>query len=224
MTRFELNVLLFLTISLLSGRTAAAQDSSRFVQLKTGQKLYGAVIVSKDGRQLTLNGVRHSMESVSAYQNQDGYFARINTGGIFAHDKFVRREKTGRVWLYNDWQTYWYGDPNLRWSSQAYEPVYFSIGEAEPKRINVSNLKSSLSSNPASMRYLSQHETLTYVQIVLVVGGLAIIGSAFSGVDKEHPPSMGRLIGGGLVCNLAWIPHLIKGDLIMTAIEEYNRE
>lgn len=215
----------FMIILFLLPRSVSGQDSSAFVKLNSGSKIYGKVSLSESGRELIVNDTsRFDIKNVMAYQNKDGYFAKVTKRGLFSTDVFIRREKEGKIWLYNDDQTFWYGDSKMRWASTAYVTTHYSMGETPPRRLKVSNLKESLAGHSKSMAILKTHDTLNYFILALLLGGLAIVASSFKGVDKDHPPSENGLILGGVVANLAWIPHFAQGDSTMKAIEAYNKE
>ena len=79
-----------------------------------------------------------------------------------------------------------------------------------------------MADNDKCLEILGEYRTLKYVKYGLWGAGLGMIVASLIGMDKDTPPNLGLLIGGGIVCNLSWIPHLKLDGKIEEAISTYN--
>jgi hypothetical protein len=216
-------------------------DEQSFIILKSKEKIYGDVELKSPlfGQEYLLfnDTIQYTLSQLHAFQNKDGYFSVIHGGGIYGTLKLVKRTQSGKVSLYTAYQVYsspgsynTIATPGGRITQ--YNPGvatfarvdYFSKDTSDIMIASRDNLMAALSDNPKSIQLLREHKTLGTVKVLLVLGGLGLIGSAFIGADKDHPPSVGLLIAGGVVANLSWIPSLMQSDKIEKAIEVYNKK
>ena len=178
---------------------------------------------------------KYTLSQIYAFQNKEGYFVNTYTGGYYGPQKLVKRTRTGKVNLYTTYQMYaTAGTWNTIYTPGGritnYNPGattfarfdYFSKDTSDILPASRDNLMAALSDNPKSIQLLREHKTLGTAKVLLVLGGLGLIGSAFIGVDKDHPPSVGLLVAGGVVANLSWIPSMMQSGKIEEAIEVYN--
>lgn len=216
-------------------------EKQSFIVLRTKEKLYGKVELKSPlfGQEYLIfeDTVRYPLSKIRAFQNGEGYFALAHIGGLYGDSKLVKRTRSGKVNLYTAYQMYsspgsfnTISTPGGRITQ--YTPGitsfarfdYFSTSDtSDILPATRDNLMAALSSNPKSIQLLREHKTLGTAKIVLILGGLGLIGSAFIGADKEHPPSVGLLVAGGVVANLSWIPSLMQSGKMEKAIEVYNR-
>ena len=218
---------------------AQTNEPESFVILRSKEKLTGPVELKSPlfGQEYVLfnDTVKYSLRQIRAFQNAEGYFATTNEG-MYGTPKLVKRAQSGRVNLYTAYQMYsspgsynTISTPGGRITQ--YTPGitsfarfdYFSTDTSDILPATRDNLMAALSANPKSIQLLREHKNLGTAKIVLILGGLGLIGSAFIGVDKDHPPSVSLLVAGGVVANLSWIPSLIQSGKIEKAIEVYNQ-
>lgn len=170
------------------------------------------------------DSMTYPSDKVMAYEMDGKYFGRALKKGLSSRYAYLERKEKGRVDIFYDWNTSWSHDHHLGTSMAwtHYSPSYYAKGREDLQRINAGNLKKSLADHEPSMKALCQRDALRWVGAAFVVTGLGIIASAFQGVDKNHPPNKERLIVGGLVANIAWIPGFMMGAKIDEAITLYN--
>lgn len=216
------------------------EPGENFIILKSKEKIIGRVELKSPffGSQYLLfeDTAKIGLEQIRAFQNEEGYFAAANAGGMYGTPKLFKRTQAGKVNLFTAYQVYSspgsynsISSPGGRMTQ--YTPGittfarfdYFSKDTSDIMAASRDNLMAALSDNPKSIQLLREHKTLGTAKVLLVLGGLGLIGSAFIGVDKDHPPSLGLLIAGGVVANLSWIPGLMQSDKIEKAIEVYNK-
>jgi hypothetical protein len=217
------------------------EPSESFIILKSKEKIIGSVELKSPlfGSQYLLfeDTTKIELAQIRAFQNQDGYFVAAVAGGSYGTPKLFKRTQAGKVNLFTAYQMYSspgsfnsISSPGGRMTQ--YTPGvttfarfdYFSKDTSEIIAASRDNLMAALSDNPKSIQLLREHKTLGTAKVLLVLGGLGLIGSAFIGVNKDHPPSVGLLVAGGVVANLSWIPGMMQSDKIEKAIEVYNTD
>ncbi|KAB2877732.1 hypothetical protein F9K33_15680 [bacterium] len=235
-------ILLNLSVLTLTGFTQTRIDSNQsFITLKSRETIYGKVELKSPlfGSEYLLfnDTAKYTVQQIRAFQNEEGYFANTYTGGYYSPEKLVKRTQTGKVNLFTTHQMY---STAGSWNSMStpggrvtyYNPGtttfarfdYFSKDTNDLLPASRDNLMAALSDNPKSIQLLREHKNLGVAKIVLVLAGVGLIGSAFIGVDKDHPPSVGLMVGGGIVANLSWVPYFMQNGKIENAIEVYNRD
>ena len=232
---------LLLTNFLLMTRSGWAQEPGEsFIILKSKERIVGKVELKSPflGSQYLLfeDTAKIALEQIRAFQNEDGYFVAAHGGGMYGMPKLFKRTQAGKVNLFTAYQMYSspgsfnsISTPGGRMTQHTpgittfarFE--YFSKDTSDIMAASRDNLMEALSDNPKSIQLLREHKRLGTAKVLLVLGGLGLIGSAFIGVDKDHPPSVGLLVAGGVVANLSWIPGLMQSDKIEKAIEVYNK-
>lgn len=210
-----------------------------FIILKSKEKLIGKVELKSPffGVQYLLfeDTAKFGLEKIQAFQNEDGYYAVANAVGFYGKPKLFKRTQAGKVNLFTAYQVYsspgsYNAISNPGGRMTQYTPGvttfarfdYFSKDNGDILPATRDNLMAALSDHPKSIRLLREHQTLGTVKVVLVLAGLGLIGAAFLGADKDHPPSVGLLIAGGIAANLSWIPFFMQAGKIEKAIEVYN--
>ncbi len=226
---------LFLIILLFS--TSLKAQSTDFVELMTGERYKGKVEVQtpflKKARVVVNDSTTILLEKVRSYQTEDGYFMRISS---LEGSGFAKRVEEGNIDLYIKQQMnyggggHWIPGPN---GTSTYMPgggmssssvQYFSKNDGPVRKANARNLKVALADNSASMDYLKKRDGLTAVQVIGIIGGLAIgTASILSQSDKEVLNPTGIVVGLVVVTGSSWIPHFAKQDMVEKAIQEYNR-
>jgi hypothetical protein len=234
-------ILLDLSVLTITGSSQTPDNSGQsFIILKSRETIYGKVELKSPlfGSEYLLfnDTAKYSIQQIRAFQNDQGYFANLYTGGYYSPQKLVKRTQTGKVSLYTTYQMYstagsWNSISTPGGRVTHYNPGtttfarfdYFSKDTSDILPASRDNLLAALSDNPRSIQLLREHKNLGVAKIVLVLGGLGLIGSAFIGVDKDHPPSVELMVAGGIVANLSWIPYFMQTGKIENAIEVYNR-
>lgn len=240
---FEFIIVSIFLYSFLLTKSVSSQTpddaGQSFIILKSKETIYGKVELKSPflGSEYLLfnDTTKYPLSLIRAFQNEEGYFANVYAGGLYGTPKLVKRTQTGKVNLFTAHQMYssaptWnsFSTPGGRVTQ--YNPGmttfarfdYFSKDTSDILPASRDNLMAALSDNPQSIKLLREHKNLSVVKTVLILGGLGLIGSAFIGVDKEHPPSVGLMVAGGVVANLTWIPNWMQSDKIEKAIEVYN--
>jgi hypothetical protein len=178
------------------------------------------------------DSLKFDAKDVLAFENDEGYFARVENTNDFA-----KRIEKGKIDLYVEYSYHFapgishtYAHPGGSstmftpggFSSTRYE--YFSKDGSPVRDASYSNLSEALKDNEESLSYLRSHRTLSYFKWGSVIAGAAIIAVQLAKMDKETPPSFGGIILGAAVINLSWIFHFNQAGKIEKAIEVYNRE
>ncbi|AMM52767.1 hypothetical protein TH61_05725 [Rufibacter sp. DG15C] len=229
--------------------SAWAQDMSKpyFIELMTGERIYARRIqfkspLFKQNYFLLDDSLQYTPERVRYYQNQDGFFARLNTTGRRYSD-FAQRETSGKISTYFTYRTdysgyapgvgvgmggvgvgmgggYGYGYPTQR------RVYYFSKENGPLEPLSYKNLRVALSDNPGSMESLQKYKTGQNIQLgMYVVGGGLLVAGALqqfkSGSDGSSRISPLFYVGLGVTL-LPQVIRLVKKDQLSEAIELYN--
>ena len=170
------------------------------------------------------------MQDVEKYRSSDGYFVRMHVG---YGDAFARRIQKGNIDLFErvvpNHSASWVPGPNgtmtyMGGGVGSSKAQYFSKDGGRIMKANAGNLKKELYDNPISMQYLNQRDGLTALQVIGIIGGVALAAtSVTSQADKEEPDFTGAIIGVGVIGLSSWIPHFAKQNLTEKAIEAYNQ-
>ncbi|MCR9133493.1 MAG: hypothetical protein NXI08_12990 [bacterium] len=213
--------------------TNGLSQSTDFVELKNGTRYEGKVEVKepflKKSRIILNDTTTILMQEVEKYQSSEGYFVRMH-GGF--GDAFARRIQEGNIDLFTRYVPSsgptWIPGPNgtmtyIGPSSGGSNMQFFSKNDGPIMKANARNLKQELYDNPTSMQYLNQRDGLTALQVIGIVGGVALAASTISAqADKEEPDFTGAVLGLGVVGFSSWIPHFAKQNLTEKAIRAYN--
>lgn len=229
-----MNRLLLTTILLLLSTQFSFAQYGDFVQFRDSTIMKGNIEVKMKtfGKNtITVNdSLKYFLQDVHAYQIDGDYFLRMYSG---YGDAFAQRIEKGNIDLYTRVQRNYGGGmvpmgsvgsvsfgPTVGGSSQA---QYFSKDGGPVLKANQRNLKLALFDNPISMDYLKKKDTATAIQVVGILGGIAITALSITsqkGSDEFNPT--GPVIGLALVTGSAWIPYFQKKTFTRNAIQSYN--
>ena len=217
---------------------AVTDHGSGFIFLESGNKKDGRVerIDEPYGRSyLLLNGnERYNLSSVRAYEDEDGYFAKLydNPWG----SEFVRRVSEGKIDLFatTEWAVIsgptraipTFGGPVFvrhRRLIAVDNVSYFSKNGIDVLAINYDNLSGALADNSASMKCLKEYRNLEIWQWALLGAGtvMAIVGLSTMHQDDQQLSPLAA--AGCLVAASSWIPYSMKGPKLQLAIDLYNQ-
>jgi hypothetical protein len=227
-------LLLQISIKPQSENSLIKLKANSFIKLKSGETISGKVEYEKPflGSPYILldDSIEYQLDKVQLYQNDDGYFCRVNN----RTNDFAERIMKGKITLYRESITYFSPGQSMSFqtpggthsfytagSFSSMDFDYFSKGDGDIVEASYSNLYSALSDNEISLRHLKTFNTLNYVQWGLIGGGIALLltGVATSSKDK---PNFGLMIVGGVLGLSSWIPHFIAKSEYKKAIEVYN--
>jgi len=223
-------------ISSLTMPLSAQQDSS-YIVLARGEKINGKVEQKEPflGTPYILfnDSTRYEMKDLRAYQNSDGYFAKLKTSWS---PTFVKRTIKGKIDFFS--RTQWFMFPgNMQTVTTPGGPMtigagptvqtqteeYFCKNGIDVLEADYGNLKDALADNPQSMAYLNEYHTLQTWQWSLAGGGLALVIAGLATMEKGSKKPPGLIFVGASVSFSAWIPYLLKSDKIQLAIKVYNK-
>lgn len=228
--------IVFLTLTL----STAAQAQDSFLVLSNGDTIYGKVELKKPflrGAYVLVNdSTKYEMGKVFGIQTDEEYYVRHPSA--FNKNRLIRRVEEGNVDLFIDntettptmvpiHTNTPYGSTthySYAGGGNAYKSMYFSKNGGDIQKVNHSNLSKALADNPMSQQHLDTYKNFSYAKAGSIVGGIAVIGSSFIGVDKDNPPKVGLIVAGGIIANLGWVFHMMQSDKIESAIREYNSE
>lgn len=179
------------------------------------------------------DSTHYPLKEVLAYKKDGEYYRRIGLSFNFnTGDQFAVRTEKGNIDLYErmeySYSNSWVPGPNgtMMYTGGGFNGnnvQYFAKDSGPVLKANARNLKTALSDSPQSMEYLKKRDGLTAVQVIGIIGGIAIAGASISAqADKEDPDFTGAFIGVGVVAGSAWIPFFAKQDLVRKAIKVYN--
>jgi len=227
----KLNIIVPL-VTLFAILHAQQQDTTNFIQLNAGEKKIGKVELHDPflSRSYLLldDTTRIEIKDIFAYQNNDGYFVRVPNSTML-----LKRVKQGKVDLfsktvsqYQAGTSYSFNTPGgmVTNTTPGYMTTasieYFSKGDQPVQDVSYSNLRKALADNTESMKRLDEYRTLNYFKYGLGIAGLGIV---VAGLAAKDGPSKNTIITGAVIMNLAWIPSLMQGGKLDTAINAYNK-
>jgi len=209
-----------------------------FVQLQDGQLVYANKIqlkspIFKSNHFLLDDSLKYNPATVVAYQNQEGFYARVDYGN--SYDAFAKRILDGpRIdRFYTSRTTFDYG--------YGYSPYGFGVPHTSRRRIyffskdngplyliNYENLTSALADNAASMDLLRKYRRQKLVNTgVSVLGAGLLAAGAISSIKESQDPSgslqVSPLMYAGVgVLGAQFVINLFQKDKLTQAIEVYN--
>jgi hypothetical protein len=221
---------------------ATSSGTPFFVELQNGERVYARKLqykspIFKQNFFLLDDSLKYAPESIKFFQNQEGFFARLNAGRRYSD--FAQREMTGRVSTYfvlrTDYNSmspsigvgmgrYGYGGYGYGGYPTQRKVYYFSKDNAELVQMNYRNLRDALADNPGSLESLKQYKRSQNIQTAMYVVGAGLIFAGLqqsSGSNSGYSPLL--FIGLGVTI----LPTLIKfgrKDRLTEAIEVYNYE
>ncbi len=203
-----------------------------FIRHQNGQIIYANKIqlkspLFKQNHFLLDDSLKYNPGTVSAFQNQDGYFARVDYGN--SYDDFAKRVLDGpRIdKFYTSRTVYDYG----------YNPYGYGMPRTNRKRINFfskddgplylmdyDNLRDALADNAASMDILQKYKRNKLINTgISVIGtGLVVIGS-YSSISGSQPQTISPLVFAGAgILGAQLVINLFQKDRLTQAMEVYN--
>ncbi|MDX5423336.1 MAG: hypothetical protein LPK14_13860 [Hymenobacteraceae bacterium] len=232
-----------LVFCLMLGFTATAQYTQDrpgryFIQLQNGQLVYADKIqlkspIFKSNHFLLDDSLKYNPASVTAYQNQEGFYARVDYGN--SYDAFAKRILDGpRIdKFYTSRTTYDYG--------YGYSPYGYGVPRTSRRRIyffskdngplylvNYENLESALADNAASMDLLRKYRRDKLVNTgVTILGAGLLAAGAISSINDSQDPNTGLRVSplmyaGAGVLGAQFVINLFQKDKLTQAMEVYN--
>ncbi|QHL88016.1 hypothetical protein GU926_11480 [Nibribacter ruber] len=226
-------------------QTARAQDMGQryFIELMTGERIYAHKIqfkspLFKQNYFLLDDSLQYTPDRVRYFQNQEGYFARLNTTGRRFGD-FAQRESAGKISTYFVYRTdynyspgvgvgmggvgmggYGYGYPTQR------RVYYFSKENGPLEPLSYKNLRVALSDNPGSMESLQKYKRGQNIQLGMYIAGGGLMLAGLQQQFRSTPEGGSKIsplffVGLG-VSLLPQVIRLVKKDQLSEAIELYN--
>ncbi|AKD02747.1 hypothetical protein POKO110462_00430 [Pontibacter korlensis] len=241
--------LLPLILCLLLGYTAFGQTSSGqgryFIQLQDGRIVYADKLqykspIFKSNHFLLDDSLKYNPSMVSVFQNEDGFFARVEAGSRY--DAFAKRLTDGpRIDRFYTTRTYYDG------GGYGYSPYGYGYGYGMPrtsrKRIyffskdngplyimNYDNLETALADNASSMALLRRYkkDKLINTGVSIVGAGLLAVGAVKSINDSQEINGTTNLkvsplmYAGAGILGAQLVINLFQKDKLTQAMEVYN--
>ncbi len=232
-------------LSLVMCVGAQAQSDSRyFVQLQTGEVYYADKLrfktpLFKQDHFLLNDSLKFSISSVAAYQNDEGYFARVAYGN--RSESFAKRISDGpRI---SKFFTSTYDYYNSGFSPYGYGYGYggFGMGAGPSRRriyffskdngplipFEFENLAEALADNPSSMLLLSRHKRDKFIHTGISILGAGLLAyGVLNSVNSTNEFGQARLnpviyAGAGIVA-IPFAIQLFQKDKLTQAVEVYN--
>jgi len=242
-------VIYLVLLCLLSGVAAHAQtDYSRpgryYIQLQNGQVVYADKLqykspIFKQNYFLLDDTLKYNPGSVTAFQDEDGYFARVEVGN--SYDSFAKRLLDGpridkfytsrTTYDYNPYGygygSYGYGGPNT-----SRRRIYFFSKDDGPLYLfNYENLQEALADNAASVALLRKNrkDKLINTGVSILGAGLLAVGGLITANSSQTTPSGNNTItvsplmyAGAGVLGAQFVINLFQKDKLTQAVEVYN--
>ena len=187
------------TLIFIAGLQVIAQDdndSKFFIELNSGEKVYGSKVHYKTpafGKaRLEVDDKEFESENVKIYQNKEGYFIKDSYGGY--KPRFYKREIDGEhIDTYSVMSTTYHysggaggfgGAPGMG-TMQTNKYIYYKKDNHSLSVMNYDNLKHDLQDNELSMGMLNKVRTIQIVNVSLVVAGAATLLYGISQMKKQ---------------------------------------
>ncbi|MFD2246812.1 hypothetical protein [Pontibacter ruber] len=234
MTKLFSLILLGLSLC-LSAQAQGYQDRRHFIQLYDGQTVFANKVQYKSplfkGNYFLLDdSLKYNIEAVNVYQNKEGYFARVSSGGRY--DDFAKRIIEGpRISKFYTTRTsynYGYSPYGYGMSTPSRRRVYYFSKDGGPLfSFNYENLQQALSDNASSMTLLQRHrrDRIIYTAMTVVGAGVTAAG-VLSSVNKRDEFGNTELspaiyVGAGIIA-VPVVIQLFRKDKLTQAVEVYN--
>ncbi len=227
---------LLLILCLVSGFEASAQIiQPYFVKLHSGEVIPARKIqlkspFFKSNYFLIDDSLRVTPDMVSTYQNEDGFFARVEPGGspdAFARrviegpriDKFYTSRTTYDNYGYSPYG-YGYGVPR----TSRRRIYYFSKDEGPLYIWNFDNLQQALGDNAASITLLQKYRREKYINtgMTIVGAGLLALGVANTSQSNGSLNISPFAYAGAGVLGAQFVINLFQKDKLTQAVQVYN--
>ncbi|MBC5775705.1 hypothetical protein H8S95_16625 [Pontibacter sp. KCTC 32443] len=228
-----------LVLCFISCIGATAQPTPRyFIKLQSGEVVTANKIqlkspLFKSNHFLLDDSLKYSPAAVSIYQNEDGYFARIEAGNnseAFAKriiegpriDKYYSSRTTYDHYGYSPYgYGYGYGMPR----TSRKRIYYFSKDDGPLYLFTHENLQEALSDNAASATLLHNYKRDKYINTgITVIGtGLMALGILNSQQTEDGTLKLSPVLYAGAgVLGAQFVFNLFRKDKLTQAIQVYN--
>jgi hypothetical protein len=231
-----------LLLCLVTGTTANAQigevESTRqgrfFIKQQNGQIIYANKIqlkspIFRQNHFLLDDSLRYNPSTVAAFQNEQGYFARVDYGN--SYDDFAKRVLDGpridkfytsrTVYDYGyGYSPYGYGGP--RTSRRRIN--FFSKDDGPLYIMDYNNLREALADNASSMQLLQQYRRNKVINtgVSIVGAGLLAVGSLTSIQNNQTSGISPMVYAGAGILGAQLVINLFQKDKLTQAMEVYN--
>jgi hypothetical protein len=230
---------LLLLLCLIAGLDAIAQNTKPyFIKLQDGQVVQARKIqlkspLFKSNYFLLDDSLRYSPAMISAFQNDDGYYARVEPGNsteAFAKrilegpriEKFYTSRTTYDSYGYSPYgYGYGYGMPR----TSRKRIYYFSKDGGPLYHFNQENLEQALSDNAASVTLLQKYrrEKIIGTGVTIVGAGLMALGVANSQRTADGSVNLSPVLYAGAgVLGAQLVFNLFQKDKLTQAVQVYN--
>lgn len=244
-TKLLLIVLLFLiTIQLLAQTdTVSTKPISSEVEehllRNNGEKVFGKFEFINGNHSFYGNtntfvfedSTRYEGDSIKAFQNRYGYFAKI-----FEENNYAKRKSEGNIDLYKEGPIIWPSGSSFTYHGASgqittFAPIfaygnkveYFSKTNNKILTINYGNLREALKDNPKNMALLNDYKAMSFFKYGAGAIGLALIASVFIREDEDNYSMFARAGAGILMISLSsFIHNKIQKQKLNEAIKVYN--
>lgn len=218
-----------------------------FVQLQNGEIYYANKLqykspIFKSNHFLLDDSLRINPSFVNVYQNDEGFFARIDRGNNY--DAFAKRVLDGpRIDKYYTTRTVYdngYGYSPYGYG-YGYSPFGFGMGSSRRRiyffskddgplyELNYDNLREVLSDNAASMALLNKYKRSRFINTgvsivgagLLAAGAISSINNSQGGDGSGFNVSPAMYAGAGIL-GLQFVVNLFQKDKLTQAMEVYN--
>ncbi|MBC5994056.1 hypothetical protein [Pontibacter cellulosilyticus] len=216
------------------GEIESTRQGRFFIKQQNGQIVYANKIqlkspLFKQNHFLLDDSLKYNPTTVAAFQNEQGYFARVDYGN--SYDDFAKRVLDGpRIdKFYTSRTVYDYG--------YGYSPYDFGGPRTSRRRINFfskddgplylmdyNNLRDALADNAASLQILQQYRRNKVINtgVSIVGAGLLAIGS-LSTINNAQSSGVSPLVyAGGGILGAQFVINLFQKDKLTQAMEVYN--
>ncbi|WP_299758699.1 hypothetical protein [uncultured Pontibacter sp.] len=238
--------LLTTVLCLLLGYTAFGQTDNGqgryFLQLQDGRTFYGNKLqykspLFKSNHFLLDDSLKFNPSMVNVYQNDDGFFARVDAGSRY--DSFAKRLTDGpRIDRFYTTRTYY--DGGYGYSPYGYgygmprtnrKRIYFFSKDNGPLYVmDFDNLETALADNASSMALLQRYkrDKLINTGVSIVGAGLLAVGAVKSISNSQEVNGSTNLrinplmYAGAGVLGAQLIINLFQKDKLTQAMEVYN--
>ncbi|WP_242926200.1 hypothetical protein [Pontibacter vulgaris] len=229
-----LTLLLFAVVFCLqaNAQNEPNQQGRYYVQLQNGQIVYADKLkfktpIFKQDYFLLNDSMQFRLDAVKAYQNADGYYARVGYGSranAFAkrilHGPRISKYYTTTYDYYNmGYSPYGYGmgAPSRR------RVYFFSKDDGPLQSFNYGNLQEALSDNASSMVMLKRYKSERFLTTGLSVLGAGIAAFGVYSSSNNSNGSLSPAVYAGVgVAAIPFVLQLFQKDKLTQAIELYN--
>ena len=225
-------------------QTGDNRPGRHFIQLQNGEIVYANRVqykspIFKSSHFLVDDSLKYNPSIVSAFQNNDGYFARVEAGN--SYDDFAKRILDGpRIdRFYTSRTTYNYGYSPYGYGygygmggprSNRRRIYFFSKDNGPLYLVNYENLEYALQDNASSMALLSKYrkDKLINTGVTILGGGLLAAGAISSFSNSSTMNNGGGvnisplMYAGAGVLGAQFVINLFQKDKLAQAIEVYN--